>query len=82
MELKRVSADEARKMSDNVEGTLKRIYKFITEQAKENARSLFFNLMDPSKAAIKAIQSDLEKQGYEVTVENEEDDCVSLLIKW
>lgn len=82
MELKRVSADEARKMSDDVEGTLKRIYKFITEQAKENAHSSFFNLVDPSEAAIKAIQSDLEKQGYKVTVENEEDDCVSLLIKW
>ena len=82
MELKRISAKEAQKMSDNVEGTLKRIYKFITEQAKENAHSLFFNLMDPSEAAIKAIQSDLEEQGYKVEVNNEEDDCVGLLIKW
>lgn len=38
--------------------------------------------MDPSEAAVKAIRSDLEEQGYKVEVNDEEDDCVGLLIKW
>lgn len=81
MELKRISAEEARKMSDEVEIALTRIYKFIKEQARENARSLFYNIMDPSKTAVSAIQKDLTEQGYTVTV-NDNDDCVELLIKW
>lgn len=83
-ELKRVSAEEARKIADGVEPTLTRIYRFIKEEAKENARSLVFSLRDPSETAKDAIVADLEQQGYvvTVTVEEGEEHYVQLNISW
>ena len=81
MELKRISAEEARSVSSDVEPTLKRIYKFINEAARENSRSILFNFMDPDEEAVNNIEKDLTDNGYTVTrtVANE---CVELTIKW
>lgn len=81
MELKRVSAKEARNMSRNTEVTLKRIYKFISEAAKENSRSILFNFMDPDEEAVKDVTKDLTDNGYTVDQKNE-DNCIELTIKW
>ena len=84
MEIKKISAADARKMSENVEGTLKRIYKFITEAAHENATSLLFNLDNPSPAAVNAIKRDLAEQGYVIEeLENDEEATyLTFNIKW
>lgn len=81
MELKRISAKEARSIAKDTEITLKRIYKFINEAAKENSRSIVFNFMDPDEDAVKDVTKDLTNNGYTVEQQNE-DDCVELKIKW
>lgn len=82
--INRICADEARRIADSVEATLKRIYKFICEEAKENARNLVFSLRNPSEKAKDAIIADLEEQGYKVTAEQEEgdEDYIQLHISW
>ena len=81
MELKRISAKEARNIARNTEVTLKRIYKFISEAAKENSRSILFNFMDPDEEAVKDVTKDLTDNGYTVDQKNE-DNCIELTIKW
>lgn len=81
MEFKKISAKEARKMADSSDVSLKRIYKFIDEAAKENTTSLLFDLTDPSEKAVEDIIKDLNHSGYSVE-SKQEDSNVVLTIKW
>ena len=76
-EIKKITANEARKLADESEFTLRHIYKVIRERAEENGTTLEWRIDNLSKVALETIVTTLKDDGFKV----EASDC-SLVIKW
>lgn len=76
-EIKKITANEARKLADESEFTLRHIYKVIRERAEENGTTLEWCIDNLSKVALETIVTTLKDDGFKV----EASDC-SLVIKW
>ena len=76
-EIKKITANEARKLADESEFTLKHIYKIIRERAEENGTTLEWCTDNLSKVALETIVAALKDDGFKV----ETSDC-SLVVKW
>ena len=63
----KLSAREARKITNSPVFILARIYKLIKEAAKEGATKMTYDIPFGSSAAVKVIESDLSQQGYQVS---------------
>lgn len=81
MEIKKITAQDARELSNTSQVSLKRIYRFIEDAAKENKTTIWFHLEYPSEDAVKEIISDLRTNGYEV-ISRVVHDTTTLEIKW
>ena len=76
-EIKKITANEARKLADESEFTLRHIYKVIRERAEENGTTLEWRIDNLSKVALETIVTTLKDDGFKI----EASDC-SLVIKW
>ena len=76
-EIKKITANEARKLADESEFTLRHIYKVIRERAEENGTTLECCIDNLSKVALETIVTTLKDDGFKI----EASDC-SLVIKW
>lgn len=76
-EIKKITANEARKLADESEFTLKHIYKIIRERADENSTALEWCTDNLSKAALETIVTYLKDDGFKI----EASDCL-LIVKW
>ena len=81
---KALSAKEARELASNPDLALNRIYKLIKEAAKEGSVRIHYCLDYPHEELADKIQKELEKQGYTVSIDEEESDesFTNLLIEW
>lgn len=78
----KLSAKEARKITDSPVFILARIYKLIKEAAKEGATRMTYDIPFGSSEAVEVIENDLSQQGYQVNSKliREDDDFYTYFI--
>lgn len=76
-EINRITAKEARELSDKSEFILKHIYKIIRGLTEENCTSTEWCMYDMSKQVLDNIKTYLKEDGFNIEHTND-----VLIIKW
>ena len=76
-EINRITAKDARELSDKSEFILKHIYKIIRGLAEENCTSTEWRMYDMSKQVLDNIKTYLKEDGFNIEHTND-----VLIVKW
>lgn len=79
----KITAEQARSISEKPNATLEKIYARIRERALQNSTLSYYSMVKPSIEAVDAIVKDLRRNGYNIDIKWEDDKSyLGITIKW
>lgn len=79
----KITAEQARSISEKPDATLEKIYARIRERALQNSTLSYYSMVKPSIEAVDAIVKDLRRNGYNIDIKWEDDKSyLGITIKW
>ena len=80
---RKITAEQARSISEKPDATLEKIYARIRERALQNSTLSYYGMVDPSIEAVDAIVKDLRRNGYNIDIVWEDDKSyLGITVKW
>ena len=80
---RKITAEQARSISEKPDATLGKIYACIRERALQNSTLSYYGMVDPSIEAVDAIVKDLRRNGYNIDIKWEDDKSyLGITVKW